>query len=1357
MPDSAKIQLQGSILSSLAQRNTTPSVQQPSALPNSIVSQNIATNTTDSFDSKKITSALATISNKIEKGFAQTVSVLTNMQIAVTSRLESINRQLQQMNDIMRQLNQTQLQLMKQRTSASTYGLRLAEILNTRLVEGFIRLREQLVQPLSREAINMAFLRVFMDNPDIRKYFGYRVEEYRRRQRSATFTYELYQTVLNIPTFINSAAEQIINQFQISIASVNKTLTATLTDGLLGVLERHHHLEQRHWYRVEDILTESLLCCYESLKPEDQRKTPHGGPNIYAEILAQYGELTRSNIVARRTGRGRTFEEERTTERKERRLIVDNIKNISKQQTEHTEYRIKSINIFDKLLKHTMTMTEAMGTIVSRVILNPQGILFKIIRQILTVSLTAKMIRGILSLLPASAYETAASYLTTGFNFLGGKLFTIFDTILPERFKETFFSATKSIFGFIKNFGTMLFSHDEEKRREARGAFLSQLQSILTNLFVAFIRPLSRAILAYLALRGLVGQWSQYNRDVRERAGDVLPVRGARQRFGGMREGTPLLTRDEAMLAPRRTGEALLRGARRTGSAMYSSLPGQYVRSAGRSTLQYVRGVGQTVAAGTRHAIGQAVSPGALPSLVPTTTGINMGAISSSVGRALLNTPNIMRSVMGTLGNVFLSFGQFAISAMRGLSIASLAYSLINIVVNTFKRSGEETVGNFIDSVFSGLAASAVNVIKIVITKGPRFVWELIKASIKGIGTLITTVGSYILNTAMDVWYSFIERFGFDRSYERALLRAERQRMENAAKDVEDARQRLKEQKQIEEDAQQKVEETQSSIMEIVSKIKNYFTGGDFSNHLAKTSEAIGAGIKTIIETLSDAASAFAEGIKTGGEMLMGGLSKITGGFMYGLYGEDSVGILQRASEIATEYGWHGTASFLRASQNTAEQMIKDAAEIQHQAAVTSKEASELDILTSIRNAETAQNYITTITELQKMVIDLNKAGDTEKAIETAHMNQLAYKHLFSEVSKLSKAERKKFFGDLEDDKTQDISITMYFGENYLRDESLKTEKGFTDYIQKTYNLNTTQYLLDSIRQTPLSTHSGGSGWGGVDTPGSASDITSRVSNIAKATMKHTPVTSNAFFGLPTYARMTSPYNQKRINDKGKTVYHRGVDFGGMKTGTPLIAPVLGKVVEQGRHTGYGNTIVVHYPDYAVYFKYAHLDSTNFSKGQIVKPGDVVARVGSTGGNYRPHLHLEAIPENVPVNQLFVKSRYGQITFNPFDLYESYKAGTLQTVSPTSFLANATKKPTIPASTYRQPKVLTYETNKEALASAVANVGGNYPPIVVNNYDSSNVSNTSNVNTNVDNSSSSGMNDMTYVQMLSLFMQGVGF
>ena len=90
---------------------------------------------------------------------------------------------------------------------------------------------------------------------------------------------------------------------------------------------------------------------------------------------------------------------------------------------------------------------------------------------------------------------------------------------------------------------------------------------------------------------------------------------------------------------------------------------------------------------------------------------------------------------------------------------------------------------------------------------------------------------------------------------------------------------------------------------------------------------------------------------------------------------------------------------------------------------------------------------------------------------------------------------------------------------------------------------------------------------------------------------------------------------------------HTGQDFAA-PAGTPVRSVGDGRIIFAGWDGAYGNKVVVEHPDGTLTW-YAHLLSF-VRTGGVVRAGDVIARVGSTGNSTGNHLHLEVWPAGGP-------------------------------------------------------------------------------------------------------------------------------
>lgn len=96
----------------------------------------------------------------------------------------------------------------------------------------------------------------------------------------------------------------------------------------------------------------------------------------------------------------------------------------------------------------------------------------------------------------------------------------------------------------------------------------------------------------------------------------------------------------------------------------------------------------------------------------------------------------------------------------------------------------------------------------------------------------------------------------------------------------------------------------------------------------------------------------------------------------------------------------------------------------------------------------------------------------------------------------------------------------------------------------------------------------------------------------------------------------------------GRAALHTGLDFPA-DAGTPIMASAAGVVTTTEWHPEYGHTVDVDHGNGLV-TRYAHCLRIHVKPGQLVKRGQVIAEVGSTGRSTGPHLHFEVLLEGVP-------------------------------------------------------------------------------------------------------------------------------
>ena len=111
-------------------------------------------------------------------------------------------------------------------------------------------------------------------------------------------------------------------------------------------------------------------------------------------------------------------------------------------------------------------------------------------------------------------------------------------------------------------------------------------------------------------------------------------------------------------------------------------------------------------------------------------------------------------------------------------------------------------------------------------------------------------------------------------------------------------------------------------------------------------------------------------------------------------------------------------------------------------------------------------------------------------------------------------------------------------------------------------------------------------------------------------------------FPLSVPAVITSAFGWRIHPIFGESRFHPGTDLGADQ-GTPVLAAFAGKVELADFMGGYGLAVVLRHNKDTEETLYGHLSELFVKPGEIVKQGEVIGRVGSTGNSTGPHLHFE--------------------------------------------------------------------------------------------------------------------------------------
>lgn len=124
----------------------------------------------------------------------------------------------------------------------------------------------------------------------------------------------------------------------------------------------------------------------------------------------------------------------------------------------------------------------------------------------------------------------------------------------------------------------------------------------------------------------------------------------------------------------------------------------------------------------------------------------------------------------------------------------------------------------------------------------------------------------------------------------------------------------------------------------------------------------------------------------------------------------------------------------------------------------------------------------------------------------------------------------------------------------------------------------------------------------------------------------------------PTHGWLSSSMGNRADPFTGERDFHPGLDISADK-GAPIYATADGKVTHAASAGNYGNLVIVDH-GYGIETRYGHMSVFKVKVGQVVKRGDLLGLVGSTGRATSSHLHYEVRANGRILNPL-------QLLLNP--------------------------------------------------------------------------------------------------------------
>lgn len=134
-------------------------------------------------------------------------------------------------------------------------------------------------------------------------------------------------------------------------------------------------------------------------------------------------------------------------------------------------------------------------------------------------------------------------------------------------------------------------------------------------------------------------------------------------------------------------------------------------------------------------------------------------------------------------------------------------------------------------------------------------------------------------------------------------------------------------------------------------------------------------------------------------------------------------------------------------------------------------------------------------------------------------------------------------------------------------------------------------------------------------------------------------VGDRALYGAqPVYRGEISSYFGMRVDPfTGHSSMHQGIDFSG-RPGTAILAAADGVVTFAGNKDDYGRAIEINHGD-DCFTRYAHSKLIFVKPGDVVRKGQVIALMGSSGRATGTHLHFEVYKHGRPVDPFIYLSQ----------------------------------------------------------------------------------------------------------------------
>lgn len=255
--------------------------------------------------------------------------------------------------------------------------------------------------------------------------------------------------------------------------------------------------------------------------------------------------------------------------------------------------------------------------------------------------------------------------------------------------------------------------------------------------------------------------------------------------------------------------------------------------------------------------------------------------------------------------------------------------------------------------------------------------------------------------------------------------------------------------------------------------------------------------------------------------------------------------------------------------------------------------------------------YISKMIDENKLLKqDLNALHSTNSAQHKLLNDKL------NEVEQLK--EENKLFSNSVNEKIKEFTERFNkITDDYLneRTSTKASRSGDRNEASFTGDIRSLKSVLDSLSQL----------YGETDIP--KADLAAAEAKIAKYLD-----TVPTLWPTPSSERITDGFGTRKDPFTRRTRYHSGIDIGA-DTGSSIVAAASGKVILARTISGYGRTVKIDHGR-GIVTLYGHSSKLLVKEGQLVKKGDLIAKVGSSGRSTGHHLHFEVLLYGTPVDPL---------------------------------------------------------------------------------------------------------------------------